>query len=88
VEETIASHQVQKRVFGKYAGDGIPPPSHVERLTSAEEEAELAKARQHFTQLQQLVQDEHEAIHATLRKAYPFEKCWPELKPRDKEPQE
>lgn len=88
VEETIASHEVQKRVFGKYAGDGKPPPSHVELLTPAEEEAELAKARQHFTQLQQLVQDEHEAIHAALRKAFPFEKCWSELKPRDKRPPE
>jgi hypothetical protein len=84
VEMTITSHQARKRVFGEYAGDGRPPPSHTEPLSPAEEAAELAKARQHFARLRQLMKDEHVAIHVALRKAFPFEKCWPQLNPLEK----
>ena len=79
VEETIAEHKAEMRVFGKYNGDGRPPPSHLRKLTAEEEAKELEKAREHFARLDKLVQKEHVAMHAAVRRAFPFEKCWPEL---------
>lgn len=91
IEETISSHKADKRIFGEYKGDGKPPPTSVKPLTPAEEAAELAKASKHFAELDKIMIDEHVAIHAALRKAFPFEKCWPELgvlesKPLEKTP--
>jgi hypothetical protein len=83
VEETISSHKAEKRIFGEYKGDGRPPPTSVKPLTAAEETAELAKARKQFAELDRVVHKEYAAIHAALRKSFPFEKCWPELEPRE-----
>ena len=88
VEETISSHKAEKRIFGEYKGDGRPPPTSVKPLTAAEETAELAKARKHFVELDTIVKDGYVAIHAALRKSFPFEKCWPELGPQETKPLE
>ncbi|MGI8982611.1 MAG: hypothetical protein ACR2FY_25545 [Pirellulaceae bacterium] len=85
IEEIIATHQAEKRIFGEYKGDGRPPPTSVKPLTSAEEAAELAKARKHFAELDEIMNKDRVAIHAALRRAFPFEKCWPELRPDTKE---
>jgi hypothetical protein len=79
VEETISSHKAEKRIFGEYKGDGRPPPTSVKPLTATEETAELAKARKQFAELDRVVNKEYAAIHAALRKSFPFEKCWLEL---------
>ncbi|MCE9527223.1 MAG: hypothetical protein K8R36_14345 [Planctomycetales bacterium] len=79
IEETITTHKAEKRIFGKYNGDGRPPPSELRKLTTEEEVEELARAREYFARQDNLVKDEHVAMHTVLRKAFPFEKCWPEL---------
>ena len=73
----------KKRIFGEYAGDGRPPPSHERPLTEAEEAGELGKAKQYFAEQDQLVKDNYQQFHAALRRAFPFDKCWPELKPQE-----
>ncbi|MBC7853177.1 MAG: hypothetical protein IAF94_07055 [Pirellulaceae bacterium] len=85
IEEIIATHQAEKRIFGENKGDGRPPPTSLKPLTVAEEAGEVAKARKHFAELDEIVKEEHLAIHAALRKAFPFENCWPELRPDTQE---
>lgn len=75
----IQQHKAQKKVYGKYQGRGIPPPSWTSPLTEAEEQAELAKAKQYFAAQAKSMREQHETAYAAWRRSFPVERCWPEL---------
>lgn len=80
VRERIASGQVQKRVRGKYRGDGRPPPSRLVALSAEELKEEQVKAERHFAVQEKLMREHHKAMYAALRKSFPLERCWAGLK--------
>ncbi len=55
MEKALLEHRVERKTYGKYNGDGIPPPEYRNPLTPAEEADLLRKAREELAHRRELV---------------------------------
>ncbi len=63
--------------YGEAPKNGIPPQCTPRPLTSAEQTAELERARIYFSAQQSLLAANYQEMYATLLQAFPFDRCQP-----------
>ncbi len=77
VKTTIETHQATICDLEPYQGNGIPPKCTPRSLTAKEENDELAKAENHFSDQKQVLNENYQDLYATWMKAFPMDQCWP-----------
>jgi len=81
VEKALVAHRVERKSYGKYEGDGIPPPTWLNPLTPAEEADLLHKAREQLEKRQELVKAHAAEFHGLLQELLPGE-LWGRYHPK------
>lgn len=79
-EATLTEHRVQHRTYGKYEGDGIPPPTFLNQLTPAQEADLQRKLRQELERRRELIQAHAPEFHTLLKQLLPKE-LWGDYNP-------
>lgn len=74
VEAEARSPKIQKTTFGPYKGHGIPPQKIPAPYTTEDRELVLREARRQIGQQIATVEKEHQALHAALVAAFPFDR--------------
>ena len=77
VETALRNGEVVACNYGETPKNGIPPQCTPRPLTSAEQTAELERARIYFSAQQSLLAANYQEMYATLLQAFPFDRCQP-----------
>ena len=77
VDAALRSGEISACDYGEYQGDGIPPMCTPRPFTDDELAAELERAEEYFAGQQALLQENYREMHATLFRAFPFDRCQP-----------
>jgi hypothetical protein len=77
VETAINTHSVETCDYGPYLGDGIPPECTLRPLAVEEEEEELIKANEYFSDQERIMNDNYREMYGVWMKAFPMDQCWP-----------
>ncbi|MBN2497993.1 MAG: hypothetical protein JXR96_25600 [Deltaproteobacteria bacterium] len=77
VLSALEGDEVETCDWGKYEGDGIPPPCHPRKLSAQERAAELAKARAYFSARKRAWKTEGPRLWKLLSETAPLTCLWP-----------